>query len=344
MRFATLAACALLVTTAASAQNTPASSKSDPPPDSPPVRVGPLIIAGYIQADALAVTDDEFDEFNDGFRIRRARLSTTGDLLPKIGFAISVDMSNASVSLRDAYATVRFADQFQVRIGQFYPAMGLERLTSTSRLEVIDRTRLTDLVTYERNPGVAVLNARPYKGWLSYNVGAFNGSGMNRTDDNDAKDIVGRVVVTPPMLPGIAIGAGGGGGEQLLGTRKRMGADVVFDRGGAIKLAVEGLRETFERLPDRSGFYVLGAYRIRPAKVTPHFRMVEFAARYLQIDDAIASRPETPTQSAVPVVTKETQFGGNYYVNRIIRFMANAIVPLDDRETMTFIARFQFGF
>jgi hypothetical protein len=339
MRLATLAAWVLLAATV-SAQNTPAP----PPPDPPPPHVGPIAFAGYLQVDALGVAGDEFDEFADEFRLRRARLSATGDLVPKIGFAVSANFSGEAVSLRDAYATVRFADQFQVRAGQFHPAMGLERLTSTARLEVIDRTRLTDLVTYERNPGVAVLNAHPYRGWLSYNVGAFNGSGMNRADENDAKDIVGRVVVTPPMLPGIAIGAGGGGGEQLLGTRKRMGADVVFDRGGAIKLAVEGLRETFEGLPDRSGFYVLGAYRIRPANVTPHFRMVEFAARYLQIDDPFTARPETPTHSAIPVTTREIQFGGNYYVNRIIRFMANAIVPLDERQAMTFIARCQVGF
>jgi phosphate-selective porin len=340
MRVAALAACALLATTPLFAQNGPTASAPDPDP----VRVGPFIVAGYIQADALKVTGDDLNEFSDTFRIRRARLSLVGNVLPKIGIALSADMSGGAVSLRDAYAVVQFSDQFQVRMGQFYPALGLERLTSTSRLEVIDRTHLTDALTYERNPGVAIANARPLKGWIGYNVGVFNGTGMNRTDDNDAKDVVGRVVITPPMVRGLAIGVSGGNGEQLLGERTRRGADISFDRGGAFKFAVEGLSETFERLPDRKGFYLLGAYRVRPATITPHFRMVEFAVRYLQMDDPIAARPATPTQSVIPTTTHDIQLGGNYYVNRIIRFMANAIVPLDDRNTTTLIGRLQFGF
>ena len=40
------------------------------------------------------------------------------------------------------------------------------------------------------------------------------------------------------------------------------------------------------------------------------------------------------------------QAGGNYYINRNIRIMLNAIAPLDDRTTpdMTIIARIQFAF
>jgi phosphate-selective porin len=91
---------------------------------------------------------------------------------------------------------------------------------------------------------------------------------------------------------------------------------------------------------------VLGVYRIHPQQVTPHFRMLELVARYSSLDDPSGARPASPTRSLIPDTTAEFQFGGNYYVNRNVRFMANAIVPTDDREvpSATFIARLQIMF
>lgn len=311
----------------AAAQSTPATPNSDPPP----LRIGPVTLSGYLQADASWVADDDLEESSDTFRIRRARVALGGDIAPKLGWAVSVELSG-SPHLRDAHFTVRFAPQFNVRFGQFYPTYGLERLTSSSRLEAIDRTRLTERITYERNPGLMAMNLRPYAGWLSWSVGVFNGPGMNQSDNNDAKDLVARLVLTPPALAGFSIGVNGATGEQPEGDRDRAGIDVAYER-GPVKVIVEGLRETMDGVPDRDGFYVLGVYRITPATVTPHFRMAELVARFVEFDDPTAERLATPTRSFMPAVTRELQFGGNYYVNRNTRFMLNAIFPVDDRDT-----------
>ncbi len=323
----------------------PAQDAPAPPPslDPPPLRVGPLTVAGFVQADASKVFGDDLGEAEDTFRLRRARIGISGDFAPKIGWALSAELSG-SPHVRDAYMTVRFAPQFQVRVGQFYPQYSLERMTSSSRLEVIDRTRMTEAITYERNPGVMVLNDDPYLGWITYAIGVFNGTGMNRTDENDAKDVIGRLVITPPGLDGLSIGLSGGAGEQADGDRERAGAYVNFDR-GPVRAAVERLRETYAGV-EREGFYVLGAYRIRPAAATPHFRMAELVARFLQYDDPGAAREATPAASFYPLRTREIQFGGNYHVNRGIRFMVNAIVPMDDRDVpaATLISRLQVLF
>jgi phosphate-selective porin len=337
-----LAVAVLALASSAVAQPAPAA----PPADPPPIRVGPVTISGYIQADALKVTGDDLEENADTFRVRRARLSLNGDLAPKIGWNFSIEVSGTP-HLRDGYVTLRLADAANVRVGQFYQPFGLERLTSTTRLEVIDRTQLTERIALTRDPGIMVFNAKPFFGWLSYSLDVSNGTGQNVNDNNDGKDVTGRLVLAPPQIAGLSVGVNAGSGKQPAWTRNRSGVDVTFERGNA-KIVAEALRE--ESVdgpgPDRSGYYVYGVYRIHPRQITPHFRMLEFAARYTTLDDPSGARPASPTRSLIPDRTSEFQFGGNYYVNRNVRFMANAIIPTDDRDapSSTLIARLQVSF
>jgi phosphate-selective porin len=342
IRCVSLAAILSAFASSALAQTTAATA----PPDPPPLRVGPVTISGYIQADALTVAGDDFEENNDTFRVRRARLALTGDLAPKIGWNFSIEVAGTP-HLRDGYITLRLVDWANVRFGQFYQPFGLERLTSTTRLEVIDRTQLTERIALTRDPGVMVFNAKPFFGWLSYSFDVSNGTGQNVNDNNDAKDVTGRLVLAPPQVRGLSIGVNASSGKQPSWTRNRSGVDVTFERGN-IKVAAEALRE--ESVdgpgPDRSGYYVIGVYRIHPRQVTPHFRMIELAARYTSLDDPSGARTATPTRSLIPETTSEFQFGANYYVNRNVRFMVNAIVPTDDRDvpSSTLIGRLQVIF
>jgi hypothetical protein len=322
------------------AQTTPTT-----PSDPEPIRIGPVTFSGYIQVDGLTTTNDDLEDVNDTFRIRRMRFGFSGDLAPKIGWAFSIEGAG-SAHLRDAHITLRFTNAANVRIGQFYQPFSLDRLTSTSRTEVIDRAPITDRIALTRDPGVMVFNARPFFGWLSYFLDVSNGTGMNVTDDNDAKDVTGRLVIAAPPLRGLAFGVNASVGEQPAGTRTRTGADVSIDR-RTFKIVAEALREESDGTgPDRDGLYVLGVYRFHPKQVTTHFRMAEVAARYQVTTDPTLARPATPDQSAIPNSTREIQFGANYYVNRNVRFLGNAIVPLDDREApgTTLIGRMQVLF
>ncbi len=308
--------------------------------------MGPVTIAGYIQVDALTATNDALEELDDTFRIRRMRFGLSGDLAPRVGWAISIEGAGPEAHLRDAHITLRFTTAAHVRIGQFYQPFALDRLTSTSRTEVIDRAPITDRIALTRDPGVMVFNARPFFGWVSYMFDVSNGTGMNVSDDNDAKDVTGRLVVAPPQLGGLAFGVNASVGEQPVGTRTRTGVDVAIDR-RRYRVVAEALREESDGTgPDRDGLYVLGVYRFHPKQVTPHFRMAEVAARYQVTTDPTLARPATPEQSALPNSTREFQFGANYYVNANVRFQGNAIVPLDDRETpaTTLIGRMQVRF
>lgn len=331
----------LTLASAASAQTT-----QTPPTDPEPLRIGPVTLSGYLQADALKVNGDDLEEQNDTFRIRRMRVTLTGDLAPKVGWAFSLEAAGPNAHLRDAFVVLRFSPAATVRIGQFYQPFMLDRLTSTSRTEVIDRAFFTDRIALTRDPGVMLYNTRPFYGWLLYSLDVSNGSGMNVSDNNDAKDVTGRVVAAPKALGGLAIGANVSSGEQPEGTRTRSGIDVSIDK-RRFKLVVEGVRERSDGTgPDRDGYYVLGVYRFHPKQVTRHFRMAEVAMRFTALDDPGAARVATSAQSLIPSTTRELQAGGNYYVNRNVRFMANIIVPADDRTapSSTLISRMQIMF
>jgi phosphate-selective porin len=316
-----------------------------PSTDPPPIRVGPVTITGYIQADALTVADDDLEESTDTFRIRRMRFGLSGDLAPKIGWAFSVEVAG-SPHLRDAYITLRFAEPATVRIGQFYQPFSLDRLTSTSRSELIERAPITDRIALTRDPGIMVYNVRPFFGWLSYWVDVSNGTGMNVSDNNDAKEVTGRIVIAPPPVQGLNFGVNASSGEEPPGTRTRTGVDVSYDR-RHFKVVAEALREESDGTgPDRDGFYIIGVYRFLPAQATPHFRQADVVARYAVASDPSTARDATPTRSAIPDTTREFQLGANYYVNRNVRFQGQAVFPVDDRESpaATVIGRMQVLF
>lgn len=323
------------------AQAGPSTPSSDPAP----IRIGPVTISGYLQADGLTVAGDDLEENADTFRIRRMRFGLSGDLAPKIGWAFSIEAAG-SPHLRDAYITLRLVDAAHVRIGQFYQPFSLDRLTSTSRNELIERAPVTDRIALTRDPGVMVFNAEPFFGWVSYNLEVSNGTGMNVGDNNDAKDVTGRLVVTPPRASGFGVGFNASRGEQPNGTRTRTGVDVSFDR-RTVKIVAEVLRETSDGTgTDRDGFYVLGVYRFLRKQVTPHFRMAEVVARYAVLSDPTLARAGTQTISAIPGTTREFQVGANYHVNRNVRFLGQAILPVDDRvaPAATVIGRMQVMF
>ncbi len=327
----------------AAAQDAP---PTPPPTDPPPIRIGSTTILGYVQLDGLFATDDQTGEFTDTFRIRRARVGMTGDLGSLVSYTFNVDMLSTPI-LRDAFAVVKLAPQVQVKIGQYYVPFGLERLTSTQRLEVIDRSMVSDRIGYTiRDLGVTVLNPKPWRGWLSYQAGVFNGAGQNTRDNNDAKDVIGRVVLTAPWLRGVALGLNGAHGRQPAFDRNRAGGDVTLER-GAWKIVAEAARESLEQPgASRWGYYVLGAWRHRPRTPSPTFQALELAIRLATLDDPTGVRAAAPGRTAIPRRVHELQGGANYYVNRNVRLSFNTLAPLDDRTSPgpTLLSRLQIAF
>ena len=104
---------------------------------------------------------------------------------------------------------------------------------------------------------------------LEYGVGVFNGSGINTSDNNEHKDIVGRVVLHP--FAGFSIGGSFYDGRYTLAGQK---GDSVRQRAGGDAAYVNGpflfkgeYIHGYDARVEKDGWYALAGYTIIPNKV-----------------------------------------------------------------------------
>jgi hypothetical protein len=281
--------------------------------------VGPLTLAGYVQPDGVfSLSGDPFER-EDTFRIRRARFTLAGKVNDLIEWETSAELT-ASPVLRDAAVTFKAAPWAHLRAGQFVTPYSLERLTSTSRLELIDR--VLDTFTPSRDVGFEVHSGQPIGGWLTYGAAIVNGKGQNQADDNAAKDVLGRLAFSLPRVSWVTVGLNAATGEQPSGRRDRYGADVHV-RAGGFRFAGEFLREDREAAPDDNGFYLLAVHRWRSA---------ELAGRVSRVRRGKERR-------------RRVEAGANYYFTPRTRAMVSLVAEPDLPGTAVgIITRMQFGF
>ena len=149
---------------------------------------------------------------SNSFDIRRARLSASGKLHPKLEYKIQAEYET-SVKILDAYFIYKVHPAFNIQVGQFKAPFTQESYISPTSLTTIDNTTaISKLNGYKDESGVSSLaNGRDvgiqFQGGflkskagfsvLNYKIGVFNGSGINTTDNNKKKDVGGNLVVRP---------------------------------------------------------------------------------------------------------------------------------------------------
>jgi phosphate-selective porin OprO and OprP len=192
--------------------------------EKPPVYVqqrGPelkLVLGGFIQMNFedgdVSAFEGRFGQtaLKDRFRLRRARISLTGDFAEQFDFKIEGDFEQSdgtSPSNRtDFSGTDIFVNwhQFpwaQIKAGQWKAPFGLEQLTPDTSLFTIERTLPTGAITPERQIGVQLWGKPLAVIWpdhsdlLTYYAGIFNGNGRNiSNNDNNNFMYVGRLEST----------------------------------------------------------------------------------------------------------------------------------------------------
>jgi len=222
-----------------------------------------------------AYTQVEYDHLEknvDGFRIRRARLSLKGEILKNIHYGLQVDAVKSPVLL-DGEVEIRFNPQLRLRFGQFKVPFSSENLTSSSALDTINRSLTVeklcpgrDIKASGRDIGIS-LNGR--FSWAEYSLGIFNGSGINKADTNDRKDVAGRLVFYPvsSLVLGLAHYRGGYSSEQgdPILDKNRTGLEIGFVQE---RFSVKG-EYIFARDDEtkKYGWYAQGGYYLIPEKI-----------------------------------------------------------------------------
>jgi len=162
-------------------------------------------ISGYIQVGYEWVEDNA-----SSFYIKRARFKVDGDLWKdKLDYCLQIEF--ASPKIVDAYVRFKPMTQLNVQFGQFkipfsienteYPPLKAEFIEYPMVLSKLVRMNdVCGISSTGRDIGGQLYGSlfkRDGYNILSYNVAVMNGAGINRTDSNKSKDLVGRLMVRP---------------------------------------------------------------------------------------------------------------------------------------------------
>lgn len=152
------------------------------------------------------------------FYLRRARVSLTGDFAKeKFDYRLQVDMAS-SPKICDLYFRYKPFNELNVQLGQYKLPFSLENeLYGPTKFEFIEYSYLTTYLV--RNDGKfdgikatgRDMGLQLYGGFIerdgfsiiNYNIGVFNGCGINNKDNNRAKDVVARLIIKP--IKGLSI-------------------------------------------------------------------------------------------------------------------------------------------
>ena len=277
-----------------------------------------------------------WDSGTDGFLMRRARFTVKGELLKNFNFKLQVGALRSPILL-DAVVEISSIPYATLSFGQFKVPFSLDNLTSSSALDLVNRTRTVrvlcpgqDIGSAGRDIGVTVSGKFSI---LEYTLGFLNGSGINRVDRNGQKDIVGRLILSPFnfLVIGVSHYLGdqrpNGGNTRV--SRDRTGVDVFFSKGqDFIKGEYIFAKDDLAR---RAGWYVRGAYSFIPEK----FQAIVNYDSYDHDLDLAANR--------IKVIT----LGLNWYFSGRTKLQINYENHKDDLAGTTdnvFLAQFQAYF
>lgn len=153
--------------------------------------------------------------------MRRVRPILEGTVAKDFHFFIMPDFGDGKAVLQDAFIEYTRYEAAQFRVGKFREPVGLEMLQSAKDLLFMERGLPTNIVPI-RDVG-AMLSGQFMGGVLNYQVGIFNGvrdGASGDSDNNDDKDVAGRLWVQPfkltkiAALQGLGFGVAGTYGEE----------------------------------------------------------------------------------------------------------------------------------
>jgi phosphate-selective porin OprO/OprP len=170
-----------------------------------------LQIGLLTQFDGRFALDDTTESLTDTFVVRRLRPSLRGRIGSRFEFLLNPDFAGGALVVQDAYIDTRFSQAFRLRVGKSKSPFGHERLHSAAGMLFIERALPTGLAP-NRDVGVHVLGDVA-GGTVSYTAAFLNGTRDGNSadaDTNDAKEVVGRVIIRPVSGLGLALSASTG--------------------------------------------------------------------------------------------------------------------------------------
>ncbi len=240
-------------------------------------------IIGFIQPQYeyhFTEDEDNFIENSNTFKFKRARIGVTGQIPYDFSYYVLVETSPfVSASgypyLIDAFVSYRRFEWAKFSMGSFKQPFGLEVNTSCSGLHTIERSKASDqFVSPQRDYGFMVFGGTK-ESLLRYSVAIMNGSGLGHKDNNNKKDLSGRVVFHPLDFLNVGVSARYGFPRKDTTNRTSFAGDIevkysnfmfqaeyIFDKGDYDPGSGGGCGGPAVILGDkRNGWYAMAMYR-----------------------------------------------------------------------------------
>lgn len=249
-------------------------------------------LSGYVQAGY------EWSDGSSSFFIKRVRLDLRGALARTLDYRVQLEFAS-SPKIVDAYLQYRPFRQLNFKLGEYKIPFTIENTDYVPlKFELIEYPlALQRLMGFAEPIGGRMVGGVMQGGetlkdtgrdmgltlhgsffpcgeraLLSYDVGVFNGAGINLRDNNRSKDVVARLTLRP--VRGLTLSGSWYGGEYGADCleRQRVSAGVCYDRGrGVVRGEWIGGRTGYAATEeyaagtfDSSGWYVLGGVRLTP--------------------------------------------------------------------------------
>lgn len=140
------------------------------------------------------------DESENSFTFNRARIGVVGNIPYDFSYYAVIDFSKFkpdATYILDAFISYTRFSFAKVSLGQFKAPISLELNTSCAGLHTIKRSKVVnELAAPDRDIGVMLFGGTK-SGLLNYNLALMNDYKRNVKDENPAKSIKGRVVLSP---------------------------------------------------------------------------------------------------------------------------------------------------
>jgi phosphate-selective porin OprO and OprP len=300
-------------------------------------------ISGYTQF--------RFQEFQsgagkvNGADLRRIRTTVNGQISNEWQYLLQVDFASSPKAL-DAFVRYSPYSFINLTVGQYKIPFSFENLCSSSKLEMIDRSQVVEALVERSADIIGNQNGRDIGVQLSgsafncnghffleYALGLFNGAGINATDNNNAKDFCGRLVMHP--LTSIDLGTDYYNGYDIWGSpakahqRTRFGLEANFDL-KPVNLSMEYISGN-DGIIRRNGWCVQLSYFVIS-------NALQATARYDAYDPNIDISGNTLTNYTL---------GINYFINNWIKLQANYLFKREETSQINndvTEVQLQFGF
>jgi len=175
--------------------NTYAQGCDSDEPENDSIPAPKIKIFGFFQPEYNYTLSDPSEST---FAFRRARIGVRGRVFEDFSYYMMLETSPfiggvGSAYLMDAFITWDKYNWAKISVGSFKQPFGLEVVTACSKLTTIERAIVSDqLVSPQRDYGIIVMGGNKYTKF-NYSVALMNGTGLNTKDNNNKKDIIGRV-------------------------------------------------------------------------------------------------------------------------------------------------------